>query len=472
MTKQAREDLLRVDHAYAARVQLETCVLAGVLAWAGERPYLAADVLAVAPPNRFAGLDTKAIATAMQACLLAGGTADLPNVGIELGRMCEVRTGSTRGGIEPLTKGRLLEIATMRPYLGEAELMRDARRIADEARKDAAQQGIATAVSLLRTPGLPSGDVATVLRGVVEELESMDGDTPDAWQIACDSLLETVTRGEVLSPLPTPWRNLNRVLHGGIAPGELCILAARPSVGKTAVALNWAYSTACSGKTAVVASLEMRGVHLGQRMVSAISGVPHHAFRNGFSAADRARVLEATHVMRNRPIRLVDAVRTTPAEVRRIARAEARRGKLGLVVVDYLQIMTPDERSTSREREVAEMSRSMKALALEIEAPVLVLSQLSREIEKGGKREPKLSDLRESGAIEQDADIVAFLHPVGQQADGMETLKVLVRKGRNSGTGDAWLLFDKACQAILDDANERVWRDMENHQSQRGTPEF
>lgn len=463
-------NLREVDNGFAVRVQLENCVLAGVLAWAGQRPYLAADVLAVAPVSCWAGLDTRAVADAMQRCLRAGVAADLPSVGLELNRMHGEKTGTTRAALEPLLRGRLVEIATVNPYMSEAELMRDAKRIADEARKDAATTPLAGAIRMLQTPGMPSCDVAAHLRGVAEELEHGSSDELCAWESAVDALGADLADGRVCRPLPTPWRNLNRVLRGGIAPGELVIVAARPSVGKTALAVNWAYSVARSGRVAVVASLEMAARQLVERATAAVAHVPFSRFREGFLGTERDKVTNAMREVRSAPVRLVDAVKTTPAEVRRIARAASRGGSLGVVVVDYLQLMTPDHRSASREREVAEMSRAMKTMALELGVPVILLSQLSRKIEDGAKREPQLSDLRESGAIEQDADIVIFLHPSNENPDGTQTVKALVRKGRSSGTGNAWLIFDKTHQRIVDDENEHVWRDMERKPERQSSP--
>jgi replicative DNA helicase len=139
--------------------------------------------------------------------------------------------------------------------------------------------------------------------------------------------------------------------------------------------------------------------------------------------------------------------RITPSEVRRVA----RKFKAGLVIVDYLQLMTPDERDKSREREVAEMSRAFKQMAMDLSVPVLLLAQLNRQAETA-KREPQLADLRESGAIEQDADIVMFLHSTDAE-QGMSNAPVTVKvaKGRSSGTGRTKLKFEKPFQNFTED---------------------
>ena len=131
----------------------------------------------------------------------------------------------------------------------------------------------------------------------------------------------------------------------------------------------------------------------------------------------------------------------TPNEIRRLTRSTR---ECGLVIIDYLQLLTPDNPQANREREVAEMSRSIKQLALDCDCPVLLLSQLNRQVEENG-REPRLADLRESGAIEQDADIVIFLHAKREDAKKIKMpTRAIVAKGRSSGTGSACMLFNKS----------------------------
>ena len=159
------------------------------------------------------------------------------------------------------------------------------------------------------------------------------------------------------------------------------------------------------------------------------------------------------------PLKIVDSSSRVvrPAEVRKLA----RRMKDGpaLVVVDYLQLMYPDEKCNSREQEIAGMSRAMKRLAVELNCPVWLLSQLNRKVEDGGRR-PELSDLRESGAVEQDADIVMMLHTERKNQSLTRTpVEVLVRKGRSSGTGTAYMIFDKPYADFIVDERGEGWRD-------------
>lgn len=261
-----------------------------------------------------------------------------------------------------------------------------------------------------------------------------------------DEVLADVEAGEGARPIPTPWSNLNAVLKGGVAPGELVVLAARPGMGKTAMAGCWAVEVARNVGPVIFISCEVKDKTLGARMLAREGRIDNRAFREGLgnSTTLLPKMHEAAASLRGLPLQIVDSSCRiiTPAMVRKLARRI--KGGPALVVVDYLQLMYPDGKADSREREIADMSRSMKRLSVELDCPVLLLSQLNRKVEEGN-REPQLSDLRESGAVEQDADIVIMLHSDKRDAQGKDVpLKALVRKGRSSGTGAADLLFEKA----------------------------
>lgn len=250
--------------------------------------------------------------------------------------------------------------------------------------------------------------------------------------------------GEAAKPMPTPWNNLNRVLKGGIAPGELAILAARPGVGKTALAGCFGIETARAGHRVMFVSREVKDETVAARIMSREAKIDSRIFREGIQIAPNLmpKIRHAQSLLDSAPIEIIERsiAPMTPREVRRLAKA---RGQLGLIVIDYLQLMEPDNRSNSREREVAEMSRAFKQLALDCNCPVLLLSQMSRKAEEEN-REPRLSDLRESGAIEQDADIVIFLHTPRQSLESpTPDVKVKVAKGRSSGAGSCWMRFEK-----------------------------
>ena len=259
------------------------------------------------------------------------------------------------------------------------------------------------------------------------------------------SILEDVVAGNGAKPMPTPWSNLNAVLKGGAAPGELVVLAARPGMGKTALAGCWAVETARNFGPVLFVSCEVKDKTLGSRMLAREGRIDNRAFREGLgnSTSLYGQMCDAADRLANLPLCIMDSAcrAVTPSQVRKWAR---KLGKPAMVVIDYLQLMYADEKHDSREREIADMSRAMKRLAVELACPVLMLSQLNRKAEEGG-REPQLSDLRESGAIEQDADIVIMLHADRRATSEKNVpMQALVRKGRSSGTGAADLLFEKS----------------------------
>lgn len=250
--------------------------------------------------------------------------------------------------------------------------------------------------------------------------------------------------GEAAKPLPTPWPQLNKVLKGGLAPGELAVLAARPGMGKTALAGCLSVETARAGHPVLFISREVKDETVAARILAREARIDSRIFRQGIEHAPNIlpKVQRAQDQLDALPLMIVEKsiAPMTPREVRRIAKS---MGGVGLIVVDYLQLMEADTKSNSREREVAEMSRSFKQLALDCNCPVLLLSQLNRESDKLDK-EPSLSNLRESGAIEQDADIVLFLHTQKRMlSESVPPIKAVVAKGRSSGTGSMWLRFEK-----------------------------
>ena len=285
-----------------------------------------------------------------------------------------------------------------------------------------------------------------------------------------DGILADVESGDGAGPLPTPWTNLNNVLKGGTAPGELVVLAGRPGLGKTAFAGCMAVETARSVGPVLFVSCEVRDRTIGARLLAREGKIDSRAFRQGLdrAAGQLPKMLRARESLAGVPLKIVDSSSRVvrPAEVRKLA----RRMKDGpaLVVVDYLQLMYPDEKCSSREQEIAAMSRAMKRLAVELNCPVWLLSQLNRKVEDGGRR-PELSDLRESGAVEQDADIVIMLHSERKnQALTRTPVEALVRKGRSSGTGTAYMIFDKPYADFIVDERGEGWRDS-FRQPQRAT---
>ena len=310
------------------------------------------------------------------------------------------------------------------------------------------QQAESKLMGLLSDCQRYGNDAAEVAAGAAKLAEQLEDGCTDRADYSLSAIMRRVVvkleSGEAAKPMPTPWSNLNRVLKGGIAPGELAILAARPGVGKTALAGCFGIETARAGHPVMFVSREVKDETVAARIMSREAKIDSRIFREGIQIAPdlMPKIRKAQSLLDSAPIEIIERsiAPMTPREVRRLAKA---RGQLGLIVIDYLQLMEPDNRSNSREREVAEMSRAFKQLALDCNCPVLLLSQMSRKAEEEN-REPRLSDLRESGAIEQDADIVIFLHTPRQSLESPSPdVKVKVAKGRSSGAGSCWMRFEK-----------------------------
>ena len=236
---------------------------------------------------------------------------------------------------------------------------------------------------------------------------------------------------------------------GGLHGGDLCILAARPSMGKTALALNIAQHVALRLKqTVAVFSLEMSNESLLTRMLCATARVDSQRFRAGYLTQEERRKLnQALHELVEAPLYIDDTPGIHLMDMHaKLRRLQAERGNLKLVIVDYLQLMTGRGRFENRNQEVSALSRGMKLLAKELNVPLLVLSQLSRAVEtRQGDHRPQLSDLRESGSIEQDADVVGFIFREEVYNRDREDLKglaeLIIAKQRNGPVGTVNLVF-------------------------------
>ncbi|MCC6492971.1 MAG: replicative DNA helicase [Pirellulales bacterium] len=241
-------------------------------------------------------------------------------------------------------------------------------------------------------------------------------------------------------------------MTGGLQKSELIILAARPSMGKTALAMNMAEYAALNGTPVLFVSLEMSAIELGDRLLCSLARVNGNRLRNGTITQDeRRKLVNAAAQISQAPLFIDDAPSRTMTEIAANARRLKRRpgAGLGLVVVDYLQLIDPDNPRDPRQEQVAKISRRLKGLARELEVPVLCLGQLNRQVESTSSNKPQLSHLRESGAIEQDADVVMFVHREEyymtneedrEQVRGQADL--LVRKQRNGPTGDVKLTWN------------------------------
>ena len=277
-------------------------------------------------------------------------------------------------------------------------------------------------------------EIADKIRAALDSRDMQQSEATPLAQ-AIPQLIDRMETGQLAGD-PTPWPDLDRWLT--FQPGRLYTIACRPGVGKSlfgqAIASHMASPL---GKATFVASLEMPADEYVQRFLAAQSGVSLSDMDRGRLNDDQwTRIGAATNSLSDWPIWVNDSTRQTLATIRSDARMVARRHTLGAVVVDYLQLVQPPDRRVNREQQVAALTAGLKALAKDLHAPVVLLAQLNRENQRE-KRPPKLSDLRESGAIEQDSDVVMLLHE--QEADdGQDSnrLRVLIEKnrgGRNHG---------------------------------------
>ncbi len=241
-------------------------------------------------------------------------------------------------------------------------------------------------------------------------------------------------------------------LTSGLHPNELIIIAARPAMGKTAFALNLAVNAAISSnKSVAIFNLEMGAEQLMFRMLSAASSVEGNKLKTGkLSHEDWKKINEATSELGDAPIFIEDTPGITIGEIRAKCRRLQSTGNLGLIVIDYLQLISGGPGyGNNRQQEVSDISRSLKTMAMELGVPVIALAQLSRNVEGRENKRPIMSDLRESGSIEQDADIVAFLYRDDyytkqvDNPDGVSISELIIGKHRNGATGTIELLFEK-----------------------------
>ncbi|MDX1689657.1 MAG: replicative DNA helicase [Acidimicrobiia bacterium] len=229
-------------------------------------------------------------------------------------------------------------------------------------------------------------------------------------QPTLEKIEELGSRGDEITGLPTGFRDLDRML-AGLQPANLVVVAARPSMGKSALALNIAQNVAEDGHPVAIFTLEMSREEVVQRLLSSMASVDSQKLRTGQLSPELwQKVVRETSRLYQMPMYVDDSPDLTVTAIRAKCRRMKRKEGLGLVVVDYLQLMQGSGNAESRQQEIADISRSLKNLARELHVPVIGVSQLNRALEQRENKRPRLGDLRESGAIEQDADIVMFIY--------------------------------------------------------------
>ena len=260
-------------------------------------------------------------------------------------------------------------------------------------------------------------------------------------------------RGDVAG-VPTGFVDLDR-LTGGLQPSDLVIVGARPSMGKTALCVSLAHATAMKhGTTVGFFALEMSSEQIVQRFMAIESGVDQQKLRTGYiDESEWERIIAAAGALSEAPIYIDDTPGISTMEVRAKARRLAAQAPLGLLVIDYLQLMQGRSRDGNRVQEISEISRSLKALARELDVPIVALAQLSRGVESRQDHRPMLSDLRESGSIEQDADIVMFIYRdevYNASTDRQGIADIIVAKHRNGPVGQVSLRWLEQTARFVD----------------------
>jgi replicative DNA helicase len=262
---------------------------------------------------------------------------------------------------------------------------------------------------------------------------------------AVDRIDELFQQDNPITGVPTGWTDFDDKTSG-LQKSDLIIIAGRPSMGKTTFAMNIAEHAAIKDKVpTAVFSMEMSGEQLAMRMLSSLGRIDQHKVRTGkLEDDDWPRLTSAVGLLADAPLFIDDTPALTPNELRARARRLTREHGLGLIVIDYLQLMQVHGTRENRTNEISEISRSLKALAKELNVPVIALSQLNRSLEQRPNKRPVMSDLRESGAIEQDADLIVFIYRdevYNEDSPDKGTAEIIIGKQRNGPIGTSRLTF-------------------------------
>lgn len=305
----------------------------------------------------------------------------------------------------------------------------------------------------------PEGDVSDLIEQAEKAIFNVSqGRATKAYVRISDVLprvfeeVTEISQGKDISGIPTGFTDLDKILYGLHSP-DLVMVAARPGMGKTAFMLNLAqYAAVKKNMPVAVFNLEMSNEQLVKRLISSESGITSEKLRNGqLTPEDWNNFASVFDTLGNAPIYFDDNTDMTISSIRAKCRKLKLEKGIKMVIVDYLQLMKSGAYSDSRQNEVSDISRALKVMARELDVPVVVGSQLSREVEKRADKRPMLSDLRESGSIEQDADVVMFLYRddyYNKESQFKNIAEVIIGKHRNGSTGTVQLAFDPTKMAF------------------------
>jgi len=394
----------------------------------------------------FSTADGAQLFAAMQAVASRGAQVDGPTLGQELGDYRLV-------GQAMQAQGSPTNIAHYVGSIKKASRLRRIQSLCDEISKAANGN---------------EADPDSLTDRVIADLSESGSSGKNAWtmsEVMGDSLKavsdakETRRQGGTVG-VSTGFRMLDRVL-GGLRDGRLYVCGARPKMGKTSWALALQANAARAGYRVGFASSEMAAQECGLRWLSAASGVPATSIQTGeLSDSDESRVAKASNLLSQYPIQIFDQAGVTPSRIRRQCLAWQRRYGLDLLIVDYLQRLKPDDSGERRDLTVGEMTRAFKTAARDLNIPVVLLVQLSRGVDQRDDKRPLPTDMRDSGEIEQEADVVSFIYRdsvYNEVADPNEA-EFLIRMNRHGETGRVRLHFDPKYQRWLDfDIAESGW---------------
>jgi len=312
--------------------------------------------------------------------------------------------------------------------------------------------GVKISESAFNSEGRPSSDLLDNAEKLVFEIAEQGSHARGGFRPVKDLLSEVVDRIDLLfqsdssiTGVATGFKDVDE-LTSGLQPGDLVIIAGRPSMGKTAMAMNIVEHAAIGeGLSTAVFSMEMPAEQLAMRMMSSLGRIDQHRVRTGkLHDEDWPRLTSAVGMLSEARLFIDDTPALTPTEVRARARRVAREHGLDLIVLDYLQLMQVAGNKENRATEISEVSRSLKALAKELRVPVVALSQLNRAVEQREDKRPRMSDLRESGSIEQDADVIMFIYRdevYNEDSPEKGKAEINVAKQRNGPIGTRTLAF-------------------------------
>ena len=380
--------------------------------------------------------------------------------------------------VEDLRSDNLLDKIGGEAYLVEilhsVAIATHARSYAEVVReKSILRSLIQTSSEILQEAYTSSSNANDLINQAEERIFALKGDETKSdkldfvkvLQDTLDQINETMLKGAAPGLL-TGLADLDK-MTGGMHQGELIILAARPSMGKTALAANFAdYIAVVEGKGVLFVSLEMNQIELVKRLISSRGEIDGSKFRTGsFAPEDKDVILKAVGQLSGSNMVIDDSPVRTVTEIAALARRLKRAGKLDIIIIDYLQLIQPDNPNDPRQEQVSKIARRLKGMARELDVPVICLSQLNRQAETTKDNRPRMSHLRESGAIEQDADVVMFVHreeyymsPEDREKnpDVIGKAEIILAKQRNGAVGDVEVLWRPQYTKFVNKYTQRV----------------